>query len=1498
MTDWESSLVTKIHSEKEQEKSEDRDNLLKLTSKKLYGEKIHYVLELIQNAEDEESTKISFVFKKSGVIVINNGRPFTEDDVRGICSVKPGSKRKKIGFFGIGFKSVFSVTDKPQIISGKFNFHIERYIYPTVNGYLPRALRKCYHPDEGAIFILPSCKGMPTSKELVDNFYKSFDSKILLFLSHLKKVEFRDEINHVYWEIEKKFGENSEVILVDGRYEGEAKETRWRIFHQDIVVSDKHIIPEGKEGITETRLTLAFPTDDATRNDVAKRGVLYCYLPTKRRTDLHFLVQADFLPTVGRENIAEDSLWNEWLLRELGVMAGNKVGELRDNATISTYLYGYIPLEEEIQDIFFKDLYNELTRKLKSTRIAKTVRGWVKPSKCAIPHHYDLRILFRETDLKAVLQESAYYIDPDLSVRNEYTRAEKVLFELGARRIETRQVIDFLKLGTLLKSKSPEWYLNLYAYLATIFDTSKIREEDTQSLFEELEKVGFVLTDDRKLIPLKDENQKDRLICYPQNLDLSEIHQIFTEGEIVFLHPYLQESSIIHRKDDNPNVEAKRKRVKDWFDNIGVRKHVRQAHIVRDVILPKFNTQKYLDYDDRKNYQLVDYIRNNWSYIETDISSKKLSGDFVNEVVDAVRVKAFRYVKGTKVNEYTKPGGIYFSKSYGKAELMEFLFKGIEGPLFLSPYYLNREKTEKKRGKKRGRQRAEYSWKKFFEILGVWSSPRVVKSESTQLIAHDGYDWIKRRNSSRGHWIIGDSNSDDITKLIEYCSGNCSLNESQSRLKTLWDSLSKNWKMYTDRNFCNSTYGRFYYTNDYVHYNTSSFLEYLRNSAWVQGDDGGFYRPSELYLDSQQNRLLLHNDVNYLAWRASEAFLKDLEAKIEPTPDKVIEDLIAYRQHTPNLKDNRQKKLETIYRFLFNYLKTLQEPSELNDRIAEIADTFEEHALLYIPRTDKVWWKPSSVFMDDLSDRFGRLRGYLEHQSLPIYARDLSDFFKWIGVASNPSTNSCTGVLEELIAVGDVEIFKKYASRIYPYIESFALQGDLNRDQLNNAIFLSENHKFLAPPQLYYNDVEEFRHHFKSAIEILWLPCSWINLENMLEAGGFNRLSDSVTVSKHFGAVTEVDGDRSNDLKIKLNYALHYLKMKNIQQYERLVRRGLPNLIHKLEMYETPTLTLDYVLTVDDSVSNVNNIQKSVYYSPEENRLYKLVSVNLFSTDTAKVLSILFVHAEDEIFLFLDMVFGVSDEEELKAKLERLGIRASDTTTDEDLGDIDIIDAEGEAEKEKSKDELEKRDEEEPTPQPRPAKPEPSDSEPDLVNPGEFIFSEVEKHTPYSGLDGRKKLPARTVKLKRGRKGYKDKPPKRKGIVNRSDAESVALSLVMGFEETENRYPDDRHDQGGIGYDIYSASKSGQELFIEVKHFRGDPGIWQLTPHQWAKAQEVKHKYYVYIVSRLKAGNIPQIDIIRNPVRYLNPDPPAQKQYSRWRNGVCRVVKLERASLQ
>ncbi len=731
MNNWDSSLIEKIFAVKERERSEDRDNLLRLTSQRLYGEKMHYVLELIQNAEDEDSSSITFMFNEDNVVIINDGRPFDVDDVWGICSVRSGKKKNKIGFFGIGFKSVFNITKKLQIISNKFNFEIESYIYPKPKTYIPENLKQYYSPKRGAIFILPYSAGLSTPKELIENF-NSLDDKILLFLENLGELKFIDNIGSSEWKIKKNLEEGSTLSLFDTRNE---EETKWRVFHRHKQVDNEKIVPEGKEGIKKTRITIAFPIDSATRDTIKKSGVVYCYLPTKKRTDLPFLIQADFLPTIGRENIS-DHPWNIWLMKELGTLAADAIDEIKDDEQICNFLYDSIPLSKEIQDDLIKHLYTSLFETLKEKEIAKTTKGWLKPENCVIPDDNRLRDILTETDLKLLLRERVYYIDHNLSEKNQFTRAEKVLFELGAKSIKSKEVVDFLQEENEIRKKNKEWFLNLYNYLRTTFDTGEKSyldfpwdwDENTKVLFEKLEKANFILTDDERLVSLKDSKISDRLICYPQKIDLPEVHQLFTEGEIVFLHPYFQKSSIAHRKEDDAETEEKRKRVKEWFDSIGVKKYFKQAHIIKEVILPKFTTGKYMEYDDRKLYKLINYIRTYWSTIESEIKNKKLSSDIIEKIKSSVRLKAFKYKDGNKIDEYKSPGEIYFSKRYGKSEVMEDLFEGIEDIYFLSTYYLNKEIREIKK-KKRGKRKVEYTWKKFFEILGLMRSPRVVKEE-------------------------------------------------------------------------------------------------------------------------------------------------------------------------------------------------------------------------------------------------------------------------------------------------------------------------------------------------------------------------------------------------------------------------------------------------------------------------------------------------------------------------------------------------------------------------------------------------------------------------------------------------------------------------------------------------------------------------------------------------------------------------------------------------
>ena len=155
MARWDHSHIHKVAAEKERYRgSDDLRNLLRLVTESIYSDDIHYALELIQNAEDEGATLLSFRVTSTHVIAYNDGEPFDERDVEAICSVETGFKRNKIGFFGIGFKSVFNITDAPQIVSGHHNFRIQDCLYPEPVGRTSRDLARSFpEPDRGALFI-------------------------------------------------------------------------------------------------------------------------------------------------------------------------------------------------------------------------------------------------------------------------------------------------------------------------------------------------------------------------------------------------------------------------------------------------------------------------------------------------------------------------------------------------------------------------------------------------------------------------------------------------------------------------------------------------------------------------------------------------------------------------------------------------------------------------------------------------------------------------------------------------------------------------------------------------------------------------------------------------------------------------------------------------------------------------------------------------------------------------------------------------------------------------------------------------------------------------------------------------------------------------------------------------------------------------------------------------------------------------------------------------
>lgn len=119
---------------------------IKRLSLELYSKDTHFVLELIQNADDNTYPQqfslcsedgndelcipsLKFIIRKNVIIVLNNEVGFTEKNVRAICDVgmstKSSSRSGYIGQKGIGFKSVFRISHTPAIHSNGFHIRFD-----------------------------------------------------------------------------------------------------------------------------------------------------------------------------------------------------------------------------------------------------------------------------------------------------------------------------------------------------------------------------------------------------------------------------------------------------------------------------------------------------------------------------------------------------------------------------------------------------------------------------------------------------------------------------------------------------------------------------------------------------------------------------------------------------------------------------------------------------------------------------------------------------------------------------------------------------------------------------------------------------------------------------------------------------------------------------------------------------------------------------------------------------------------------------------------------------------------------------------------------------------------------------------------------------------------------------------------------------------------------------------------------------------------------------
>lgn len=329
-------------------------NSLILLSSGIYTEEERFVFELLQNAvdahnEESEILDVKMIIKDGYFIFLHNGEAFTERDIEGLCDVGNGNKMKdvkKIGYKGIGFKSVFMRSTNVTVQSGGYCFKFDKSHWDNYwnehwndNDFGTRDTEKRYLmpwqiiPIETTPPISLSNYEYNVATYIKINGTDSLEQKILKLLSSSQFLLFlmSDNIRMTFesngktkcW-IEKQKQDNKVVLSANGK-----EESRWLIHTNENVEVPPKLreainadlnTPDKLKNVETFDLSFAVALDEKGKLKRLEQAVVYTYLPTSfcfGSEGFPFLVNANFITDAGRQQLHKDSEWNKLIFSKI-----------------------------------------------------------------------------------------------------------------------------------------------------------------------------------------------------------------------------------------------------------------------------------------------------------------------------------------------------------------------------------------------------------------------------------------------------------------------------------------------------------------------------------------------------------------------------------------------------------------------------------------------------------------------------------------------------------------------------------------------------------------------------------------------------------------------------------------------------------------------------------------------------------------------------------------------------------------------------------------------------------------------------------------------------------------------------------------------------------------------------------------------------------------------------------------------------------------------------
>lgn len=309
-------------------KSLSQANAEEILARRVYTDPGHFLVELLQNAEDARAGRFAITIDQRAVTVWHDGVAFDAKDVVGVLSIGQTTKRKdQIGFFGVGFKSVYEICARPQIYSGPFCFEI-------ADVSIPRPLARPADLRSGTRLVLElRDPGDPQrSPAVLHQRARAIPRETLLTLSSLREIAVRYAERS--WCARAEAGAApGRVRLVEqmtggsgGRDGGAPDATGESLLTTEYLVESDHFAFTGGSRdaarVSATPVLVAIALDPRGVPVALDAGAptVFSYLPTRERSGLGFLLHAHFDLPVDRERLDLDSPWNQWAISCAGTL--------------------------------------------------------------------------------------------------------------------------------------------------------------------------------------------------------------------------------------------------------------------------------------------------------------------------------------------------------------------------------------------------------------------------------------------------------------------------------------------------------------------------------------------------------------------------------------------------------------------------------------------------------------------------------------------------------------------------------------------------------------------------------------------------------------------------------------------------------------------------------------------------------------------------------------------------------------------------------------------------------------------------------------------------------------------------------------------------------------------------------------------------------------------------------------------------------------------------